>query len=85
MFGVIQLTVPSKAFERNIIEFYVRAVDGVGASARWLAKQNTRIAACAPKVITDIPDIIKIVNADNVQEKIVYETEKLNLTLVSDP
>ncbi|MBR6454988.1 MAG: VWA domain-containing protein [Fibrobacter sp.] len=77
-------SVPSKAFERNIIEFYVRAVDGVGASARWLAKQNTRIAACAPKVITDIPDIIKIVNADNAQEKIVYETEKLNLTLVSE-
>ena len=77
-------SVPSSAFERGIVEFYVRAVDGVGASARWLTKQNTRITACVPKIIADVPDVIKIVNADVAQDKIVYETEKLNLTLVTE-
>ena len=82
--GYWTASVPSSAFEREIVEFYVRAVDGVGASTRWLMKQNTRITACAPKIVADVPDIIKIVNANSAEDRIVIETDKLNLTLVTE-
>lgn len=82
--GYWTASVPSSAFDREIIEFYIRAIDGVGASARWLMKQNTRITACAPKIAADVPDVIKIVNANLAEERIVIETDKLNLTLVTE-
>ena len=77
-------SIPSSAFDRNIIEFYVRAIDGVGASSRWPLKQNSRIPACERKQIADVPDVIEIVNADDARATIGRETQKVGLTLVTE-
>ncbi len=77
-------SIASSAFEHGVVEIYVRAVDGVGASVRWPKNQNVMVPVCGRKYrAPDVPDTIKIVNADSAQ-KIVPETEKLNLTLVTE-
>lgn len=78
-------SVPSSSFENGIIEFYVRAVDGVGASARWPRVQNSLIAVCGRKYrAPDVPDTVRIVNADSTQDSITRETNKIKLTLVTE-
>lgn len=85
MNGYWVANVPSSSFENGIIEFYVRAVDGVGASSRWPRMQNSFIAVCGRKYrALDVPDTVKIVNADSTQDSITRETSKLNLTLVTE-
>ena len=78
-------SVPSSSFENGIIEFYVRAVDGVGASSRWPRVQNSWIAVCGRKYrAPDVPDTIRVVNADSTQDSITRETSRLKLTLVTE-
>ena len=85
MNGYWVANVPSSSFENGIIEFYVRAIDGVGASARWPRTQNSFIAVCGRKYrAPDVPDTVKIVNADSTQDSITRETNKINLTLVTE-
>ena len=83
--GYWEASVPSSSFENGIIEFYVRAVDGVGASARWPRTQNSFMAVCGRKYrAPDVPDTVRIVNADSTQDSITRETNKIKLTLVTE-
>ena len=78
-------SVPSKYFENGIIEFYARAVDGVGASSRWPVRQNSFMAVCGRKYrAPDVPDTVRIVNADSTQDSITRETNRIKLTLVTE-
>ena len=77
-------SMPSRTFGSEVVEFYARAVDGVGASARWHKKENTWLSICGRKnKVPNIVDSLKIVNADTTR-KIMRETDKLNLTLVTE-
>ena len=77
--------VPSSAFDNGFIEFYVRAIDGVGASVRWQKTDNSWISLCGRKNnVPNIVDVIKIVNADSGQTTIQRGTKKLNLTLATE-
>ena len=83
--GYWNASIPSKAFENGVIEFYVRAVDGVGASARWPKKENSWIQVCGRKYrAPDVKDVIEVVSADTSHKTIGRETEKLKLTLVTE-
>lgn len=83
--GYWEASVPSKYFENGIIEFYVRAVDGVGASSRWPVRQTSFMAVCGRKYrAPDVPDTVRIVNADSTQDSITRETNKIKLTLVTE-
>ncbi len=77
--------IPAKAFENGIIEYYVRAVDELGASARWQKMQNSFIPVCNRKVrVADVEDSITIVNGDAAGDPISRETSKLRLKLVTE-
>lgn len=77
-------SMPPRVFRSDVVEFYVRAVDGVGASARWHKVENSWLPVCGRKNNgSNVVDSIKIVNADTTR-KIMRETDKLNLTLVTE-
>ena len=76
--------VPAKAFANGIIEYYVRAIDELGASARWLKAQNSYIPVCNRKImVRDVEDSIAIVNGNTAGDPITRETTKLRLSVVT--
>ena len=77
--------VPAKAFANGIIEYYVRAIDELGASARWLKAQNSYMPVCNRKImVRDVEDSIAIVNGNVSGDPISRETSKIRLSLVTE-
>ena len=73
--------VPGEAFSAGVLEYYVRAMDGDGVSARWGKNSNFRISACeAGYKVPDVADELKIVAMDE-DQKITRETPYIGLTL----
>ena len=77
---------PASAFGADSIEFYIRATDKNGVSARWEKFNNTFIGACNDSVplIPDVPDTIWIKNAEKDTMQITRETESIRLSLVTE-
>lgn len=77
--------IPTSYFVSSSVEFYVRAVDRKGVSARWLPFENTVISACKGAITVDnVDDKITIVNGDAEDSPIVRQTEMIGLTLESE-
>ena len=77
--------VPAKAFENGIIEYYVRAIDELGATGRWLKTQNSYMPVCNRRILVrDVEDSIAIKNGNVSGDPITRETSKLRLSLVTE-
>lgn len=77
--------IASSYFSGNNIEYYVRAYDSKGVSARWKSFDNSTIPACKSSnyIAPDIADTIKILNADSLSNPVVRATEHVKLSLVT--
>ncbi len=76
--------IPSNEFEYEAIEFYVRATDKNGTSARWYAFSNEKVSACkAGEAAPDVKDVLKIANADEENAPVTRSTRNIHLQLVS--
>ena len=80
------VTLPASAFGSDKIEFYVRAIDKKGVSARWEKFTNTFVEACRDSnaMVEDVPDTIKIVNGEKEGKEITRLTESISLSLVTE-
>lgn len=77
--------VPAKAFENGIIEYYVRAIDELGATGRWLKTQNSYMPVCNRRILVrDVEDSIAIKNGNVSGDPISRETSKIRLSLVTE-
>ncbi|MFA6837034.1 MAG: VWA domain-containing protein, partial [Fibrobacteraceae bacterium] len=77
-------SIPAEIFQSGEIEYYVRALDTNGASARWLKTKNSTISACKDgDTAPDIKDIITIKNGDSANSAIVRSTKGIGITLLS--
>ena len=78
--------IPAKVFRENgIIEYYVRAIDELGASARWKKMTNTYIPVCNRRIrMAEVEDSITIVNGETAGDPVTRETAKLRLKLVTE-
>ena len=68
------------------LEFYVRAIDKKGVSARWEKFSNTFVGACSDSdlVVTDVNDTIWIRNGEKDTLEITRLTDKISLVLVTE-
>ena len=80
------VSLPNSVFRNDEIEFYVRATDKKGVTARWETFDNNTIAACKDSVpvVADVKDTIRIVNGDKDAKGITRSTESIALTLVTE-
>lgn len=77
--------IPTSYFVDSEVEFYVRALDNKGASARWNKFKNASVPACKDgKTIREVKDSIALVNVSNKNEAIARETEVISATLTTE-
>lgn len=79
------LSIPSDASTSSGIDFYVRAYDTKGTVVRWETKEFMTTPPCyVKKVFEDLPDTIKIVNADTATSPITRSTDKIKLIVKTE-
>lgn len=77
--------IPASEFVNSEVEFYVRALDSKGASARWNKFKNSSIPACKDsRIVEEVQDTIRLVNASEKGKAIGRETESLSATLITE-
>ena len=77
---------PASAFDSDELEFYVRAIDKKGVSARWEKFSNTFVEACRDSnaIAAEVKDSIWIRNGEKDTLKITRLTEKISLSLITE-
>ena len=80
------VSIPNSVFNVDEVEFYVRAIDKKGVSARWETFENNTIKACrdSSAIASDVSDTIKIVNGEKEDSSITRLTDAIALTLVTE-
>lgn len=79
------LNIPSDASTSSGIDFYIRVFDIKGTVARWESSGFMSTEPCYVKTIfEDVPDTIKIVNADTAASPITRSTDKIKLIVKTE-
>ena len=76
----------NSTFRAGELEFYVRAIDKLGVSARWEKFDNNYIEACRDSnaMVTDVSDTIRILNGEKEGKEITRLTDAIALSLVTE-
>ena len=80
------VSLPASVFSSDELEFYVRAIDKKGVSARWEKFSNTIVEACRDSnaVVAEVKDSIWIRNGEKDTLEITRLTDKISLSLITE-
>ena len=80
------VSISPSALRPDGVEFYVRAIDKKGVSARWETFSNNKVLACKDTSLSteDVPDSIWIKNGEKEGKQITRLTDKIKLAVMTE-